>query len=229
VRRSMSAKFSHGYAAGPQVKKLASVGVSTAAWPSGFRSGCEASGPPWVQRKRWRACVEGRGVCSGADGSLVHQLCGWVGYVSATNVAFVRSGFPGYDTTLTQGGDEVGIPALRSASPRTAVMVTNGGFGGVQQALANGVPLVVAGATEDKKEVAARVAWSGTGVKLRTPRPSPRALRRAVQRVLTRPDYGVRARQLRQRTAELGDPVQTILDSLTSEAVRMGSNTRESV
>jgi MGT family glycosyltransferase len=113
--------------------------------------------------------------------------------------------------------------------PRTAVMVTNGGFGGVQQALANGVPLVVAGATEDKKEVAARVAWSGTGVKLRTPRPSPRALRRAVQRVLTRPDYGMRARQLRRRTAELGDPVQTILDSLTSEAVRMGSNTRESV
>jgi glycosyltransferase involved in cell wall biosynthesis len=41
--------------------------------------------------------------------SLVHRLCGWVGYVSATNVAFVRSGFPGYDTTLTQGGDEVDL------------------------------------------------------------------------------------------------------------------------
>jgi UDP:flavonoid glycosyltransferase YjiC (YdhE family) len=29
-------------------------------------------------------------------------------------------------------------------------MVTNGGYGGVQAALANGVPLVVAGATEEK-------------------------------------------------------------------------------
>ena len=45
---------------------------------------------------------------------------------------------------------------------KTDVMVTNGGYGGVQMALANGVPLVVAGAREDKPEVAARVAWSGS-------------------------------------------------------------------
>ena len=36
-------------------------------------------------------------------------------------------------------------------------MLTNGGYGGVQYALAHGVPLVVAGDTEDKPEVAARV------------------------------------------------------------------------
>ena len=47
--------------------------------------------------------------------------------------------------------------------PHTDVMVTNGGFGGVQLALANGVPLVTAGKTEDKMEVNARVAWSGRG------------------------------------------------------------------
>ena len=40
--------------------------------------------------------------------------------------------------------------------PKTDLMVTNGGYGGVQMALANGVPLVVAGAREDKPEVAAR-------------------------------------------------------------------------
>ena len=57
--------------------------------------------------------------------------------------------------------------------PHVDVMVTNGGYGGVQQALANGVPLVVAGDSEDKPEVAARVHWSGTGVNLRTGRPSP--------------------------------------------------------
>ena len=48
--------------------------------------------------------------------------------------------------------------------PHVDVMVTNGGYGGVQQALANGVPLVVAGDSEDKPEVAAHVQWSGAGV-----------------------------------------------------------------
>ena len=57
--------------------------------------------------------------------------------------------------------------------PHVDVMVTNGGYGGVQQALANGVPLVVAGDSEDKPEVAARVQWSGTGINLHTGRPSP--------------------------------------------------------
>ena len=47
--------------------------------------------------------------------------------------------------------------------PKVDVMVTNGGYGAVQRALSTGVPLVVAGDTEDKPEVAARVAWSGAG------------------------------------------------------------------
>ncbi len=43
--------------------------------------------------------------------------------------------------------------------PKVDVMVTNGGYGAVQRALSTGVPLVVAGNTEDKPEVAAR--WHG--------------------------------------------------------------------
>jgi glycosyltransferase involved in cell wall biosynthesis len=34
---------------------------------------------------------------------------GRIFYLTATNVAFRRDGFPGYDTTLTQGGDEVDL------------------------------------------------------------------------------------------------------------------------
>ncbi len=68
--------------------------------------------------------------------------------------------------------------------PKVDVMVTNGGFGAVQRALSMGVPLVVAGNTEDKPEVAARVAWSGAGVNLKTGTPSPRAIRAAVRKVL---------------------------------------------
>ncbi|HWD53538.1 MAG TPA: glycosyltransferase [Acidimicrobiales bacterium] len=92
--------------------------------------------------------------------------------------------------------------------PHVGVMVTNGGYGGVQQALANGVPLVVAGDSEDKPEVAARVQWSGTGVNLRTGRPSPAMVGRAVRAVLDHPTYRTRARELQDQIAAsnpLGD------------------------
>lgn len=80
--------------------------------------------------------------------------------------------------------------------PHTDVMVTNGGFGGVQTALAHGVPLVVAGKTEDKMEVNARVAWSGAGVSLRTDTPTPEQVRTGVRTVLGDASYGERAREL---------------------------------
>jgi len=80
--------------------------------------------------------------------------------------------------------------------PRTSIVVTNGGYGGVQSALSHGVPLVVAGGTEDKPEVAARVAWSGAGIDLRTGTPTPDAVRAAVQRVLADSAYGDAARRM---------------------------------
>ena len=80
--------------------------------------------------------------------------------------------------------------------PKVDVMVTNGGYGAVQRALSMGVPLVVAGNTEDKPEVAARVAWSGAGVNLRTGTPTPGAVRAAVREVLNDGRYLRRAREL---------------------------------
>ncbi|NML16459.1 glycosyltransferase [Azohydromonas caseinilytica] len=80
--------------------------------------------------------------------------------------------------------------------PLLSAVVSNGGYGGVQQALAHGLPLVVAGGSEEKPEIAARVAWSGAGINLRTGRPKPRALLQAVQQVLTQPGFRARARAL---------------------------------
>ncbi|WP_415093956.1 glycosyltransferase [Micropruina sp.] len=80
--------------------------------------------------------------------------------------------------------------------PRTSVMVTNGGYGGAQFALRHGVPLVVAPGKEDKVEVAARIAWSGVGVKLRSQRPTPDELRKAVGRVLADPSYARAAQRV---------------------------------
>lgn len=38
-----------------------------------------------------------------------YRWTGWTGYASATNIAFRRHAFPGYDLRLTQGGDELGV------------------------------------------------------------------------------------------------------------------------
>lgn len=97
--------------------------------------------------------------------------------------------------------------------PHVDVMVSNGGFGSVQLAIAHGVPMVVAGTTEDKREVTAHVGWSGVGIDLRTDRPSPRALSRAVHRVLNEPAFRARATALREETG-VKDPAAAAADLL---------------
>ena len=77
--------------------------------------------------------------------------------------------------------------------PLCDVMVTNGGYGGTMAALSAGVPLVVAGAAEDKPEVAARVEYFGVGLDLRTGRPSAAQVRAAVRRILADPSFRERA------------------------------------
>jgi UDP:flavonoid glycosyltransferase YjiC (YdhE family) len=85
--------------------------------------------------------------------------------------------------------------------PRTAVYVTNGGYGGVNYALRYGVPIVVTGGQEDKPEVAARVKWSGVGRRIRTDTPTPSQVRRAVRAVLDDPRYRTAATGMAARMA----------------------------
>jgi UDP:flavonoid glycosyltransferase YjiC (YdhE family) len=67
------------------------------------------------------------------------------------------------------------------ALAKADVLVTNGGYGSVNQALSFGVPLVTAGLTEDKADINVRVAWSGVGINLATNEPTSEALREAVR------------------------------------------------
>jgi UDP:flavonoid glycosyltransferase YjiC (YdhE family) len=80
--------------------------------------------------------------------------------------------------------------------PHVDLLITNGGYGTVQQALANGVPIVVAGATEDKPENAARIAWSGVGVRIKAQSPQPARLLAAVREALGQPRYRARAQAI---------------------------------
>lgn len=97
--------------------------------------------------------------------------------------------------------------------PLVDVMVTNGGYGGVQLALAAGVPVAVAGRGEDKPEVAARVAWSGAGLDLHTGRPRPAVIRRAVRRLLDEPRFRQQAGQLAGEMAR-ADGARAAVDAL---------------
>lgn len=82
------------------------------------------------------------------------------------------------------------------------VVVTNGGYTGVTLALAHGVPLVQAGRTEEKAEIAARIAWSGVGIRLGKDHPAPEAVRDAVERVRTDPSFAAAAGRVRDEMAE---------------------------
>jgi len=102
--------------------------------------------------------------------------------------------------------------------PHVDVMVTNGGYGGTQWALAKGIPLVVSGDTEDKMEVAARVEWSGVGINLRKQRPSPDEVRDAVIEVLNNPVYRENAKRIQCDFAKYDAPTRAaeLLESLAS-------------
>jgi UDP:flavonoid glycosyltransferase YjiC (YdhE family) len=80
--------------------------------------------------------------------------------------------------------------------PLADVLISNGGYGGIQQALICGVPLVLAGESEDKTEVAARAAHTGAAINLKSSRPSVEALRAAVLAALYNPRYVNDARRL---------------------------------
>lgn len=100
--------------------------------------------------------------------------------------------------------------------PRLDVLVTNGGYGGVQQALAYGIPLVVAGQTEDKVEVTARVGWSGAGINLRTNTAEAAKVARAVNAVLGDPSYRAAAGRIgaEMRSTDALGTVVRVLDEL---------------
>ena len=103
----------------------------------------------------------------------------------------------------------------RELLPKVDVMVTNGGYGGVQFALTHGVPLVVAGDTEDKPEVAGRVAWSGAGINLRTGTPTPAAIDRAVQTLLDHASYRTAAIRI-GRDLAAGNALASIEQALST-------------
>jgi len=130
------------------------------------------------------------------------------------------TGGPDPDTVLTPDERPANLrltPFVPFAEllPMTDLMITNGGYGGVQFALAHGVPVVGAGTTEDKMEVNARVAWSGAGVNLRANRPTPSQISAGVRTVLADGRFRSAAQRLQAEYAQYDgarSAVRAILD-----------------
>ncbi len=176
--------------------------------------------PEW-----WEELDAGRPVVHVTQGTIDNQDFGRL-------VRPTLEALAGDDVTVvvTAGGrdpEEVGPPPRNARVarylpyetflPRVDVAVTNGGFGGVQSMLAAGVPLVVAGGTEDKPEVAARVAHSGAGIDLRTGTPTPGEVAAAVRRVLDDDAFRTHAQRLQKAAGAID-----ALGVIDSELRRVG-------
>ncbi|WCM93026.1 glycosyltransferase [Acidovorax sp. NCPPB 2350] len=174
--------------------------------------------PPW-----WHELGDGRTVVLVTQGTLANENAHQLIIPTLKGLA----GMPHLHVIATTGGPVP--PELEAAAPANArvvdyvpydqllpkvhAMVTNGGYGSVNHALSLGIPLAVAGSSEEKPEIAARVAWSGAGINLKTGQPSSRAVADAVHQLLGNPSYRQRALALREAFAR-HDTLAEITQSL---------------
>ncbi|RYP48141.1 hypothetical protein DL768_005938 [Monosporascus sp. mg162] len=84
------------------------------------------------------------------------------------------------------------------------VMVSNAGTGALNHAVVNGVPLVLAGVTEDKLESTMRATHAGYAVGLFTQNPSVERIREGVETVLSDAKYKNRAMELKAQNETMG-------------------------
>ncbi|KAF5020241.1 hypothetical protein F66182_7719 [Fusarium sp. NRRL 66182] len=101
--------------------------------------------------------------------------------------------------------------------PHASVFVMNAGYGGFLHGIANGVPLVLGGASEDKPEIAMRGEWSGVAVNLRTGRPTPELVRAGVERILADDSFKRRVDEIRA-----GNEAIKVFDFVEKEILSVG-------
>lgn len=109
--------------------------------------------------------------------------------------------------------------------PRLNVVVTSGGSGTVQAALAAGLPLVVIPTSWDQFDNAQRVMEAGAGLRLNARRCTPERLRAAVQQILAEPSFRANARRMGLASARCGGPERAaeLLEGIVPDRPATGS------
>jgi UDP:flavonoid glycosyltransferase YjiC (YdhE family) len=103
--------------------------------------------------------------------------------------------------------------------PHCSILITNGGYGGVMQALEHGVPLICAGTVADHADVGARVAWAKAGLNLQTDAPVGEQIQEAVAKVLGNKSYKDNATSVGAQLKNLGGARRAadLLEELVSQ------------
>jgi UDP:flavonoid glycosyltransferase YjiC (YdhE family) len=106
-----------------------------------------------------------------------------------------------------------------------AVVVAHGGHNTAVEALAAGVPLVVAPVRDDQPIVADQVVRAGAGVRVKFHRVGPPELRAAVSALLDQPTYRAAAARVRAGFATAGGATAAAdrLEDLVAPAHREGA------
>lgn len=89
------------------------------------------------------------------------------------------------------------------------LFISNSGYGGLTHAIANGVPMLQNGNDFDKADIGRRIEYSGLGIYLGGPPPTPDAVAEAVNELLMNDTYKRRARELRVE-AEAQRPLEVV-------------------
>src|SRR5262245_21786600 len=161
--------------------------------------------------REWSSAMEAEEFAAEMRVALSVGTIGGFGYAyHMPPLTHLRSIQPSRPTALPANVRVAPFIPFGALLPHVDVMITNGGYGGVQFALAHGVPLIVAGATEEKPEIAARVAWSGAGINLKTKTPSPEQLRSAVRDLLADDRYRQNAQRIQADYARHNAPGEAV-------------------
>ena len=107
--------------------------------------------------------------------------------------------------------------------PRCDVVVCHAGHGTLARALASGCAVVAAPAVGDMNENAARLDWSGAGVRIPRRFINARTVRLAVERAIAEPAIRERARQIAHWSAEHdpGAAAAVLLEELAGASVQL--------
>jgi UDP:flavonoid glycosyltransferase YjiC (YdhE family) len=98
----------------------------------------------------------------------------------------------------------------------TSIVVSNGGYSGISQAFAAGIPMVLAGLTEDKSEATYRAALTGAAVNLASQNPSKEQIKDAIQAILNDKSYKEKALQL-QKDYAAHDAVGSVVRAINEQ------------
>lgn len=107
------------------------------------------------------------------------------------------------DVELPSNARVIDHLAYDAILPHSAAFVLNGGYGGFTHGVINGVPMVLAGATEDKPDVCRRGEWAGIAVNLETGEPTEQQIAEGIKKVLEDSSFKKKLLQIQKENEDL--------------------------